>query len=151
MANEIVELLTAYRIPLAVSGALVFLIALKPLLWWLFSFDSRVSTILHQKKSSEVRTGKVAETMAPLLEGFPVDVKKPGTSTVFLGQPIDFIHFDPSEGVTLIEVKSGSARLTPSQERIKRLVEEGKVRWETFRVDGAAEEAPPKLRIRRRR
>lgn len=118
------------------GAALLLLIVLtaKRWIWFLFRFDDNVAQILHEKKSSEVRVGKVVESIAPFLDDFPVDVRKPGTSTNFLGQPIDFIHFDPEEGVSFIEVKSGNAALSPTQRKIKRLIEEGKVRWIEYRV-----------------
>lgn len=92
--------------------------------------------LLTQKKSSEVRTGKVAEVMAPFLDSFPVDVKKAGTSTVFLGQPIDYIHFDPEAGITFIEIKSGNADLTIDQKKIKKTIEAGKVFWKQVQING---------------
>jgi len=153
MTQELFDFLVSHRVEALTVGALFLLFFLKPLLWRLFSFDSRIASILSQKKSSEVRLGKITESIAPLLESFPVDVKKPGTTTLFLGQPIDFIHFDPQEGVTFIEVKSGGAKLKDSQRRLKELIESGAVRWETLRVDGEAEDVEPEipLRLRRRR
>lgn len=153
MGQTILDFVSTHRIASFITVAILALLLAKPLFWWLFSFDARIAAILSQKKSSEVRTGKIAESLAPILEDFPVDVKKDGTSTVFLGQPIDFIHFDPAEGITFIEVKSGGARLSESQQRLKKLIEDGQVRWETFRVDGesAAPEGRSLLKIRRRR
>lgn len=117
---------------------LVVGLALLPLIkfiaWRLFRFDRNVQKILTQKKSSEVKLGKIAETLSPILEDFPVDVQKPGTSTVYVGQPLDFIHFDPEEGVTFIEVKSGDAKLNPNQKRLKNLIEEGRVYWAQLQV-----------------
>jgi hypothetical protein len=153
MGHTILDFIATHRIASFITVGIVALLLAKPLIWWLFSFDARIAAILSQKKSSEVRTGKIAESLAPILEDFPVDVKKDGTSTVFLGQPIDFIHFDPAEGITFIEVKSGGARLSESQQRLKKLIEDGQVRWETFRIDGesAAPEGRSLLKIRRRR
>lgn len=153
MVTTLLEFVSAHRIEAGVCAALILILVLKPLVWWLFSFDSRIAALLHQKKSSEVRLGKITESLAPLLDDFPVDIHKPGTSTVFLGQPIDFIHFDPDEGVTFIEVKSGGARLNDAQRRIKELIESGAVAWTTYRVDGepkpAAESPGPSIRRRR--
>jgi predicted Holliday junction resolvase-like endonuclease len=107
---------------------------LKLLLWKLFSFDKKIEKILEQKKSSEVRLGKISETLAPFLDDFPVDPQKIGTSTVFLGQPIDYIHFDPDEGIYFIEVKSGNAKLNQNQKKIKELVKEGKIYWKELSI-----------------
>ena len=98
------------------------------------SLKDSYQSLLSQKKSSEVRTGKVAEVLAPFIDSFPVDVKKPGTSTVFLGQPIDYIHFNPEEGITFIEVKSGNSDLSTDQRKIKKTIESGKVFWKQVQI-----------------
>lgn len=84
-------------------------------------------------KSAEVRLGHVVESLAPLLDDFPVDVTKPGTATVFLGQPFDYLHFDPEAGLFFIEVKSGGSQLSPRQRQLRDAVEAGAVRWLTYR------------------
>ena len=88
--------------------------------------------ILSQKKSSEVRTGQIAEELAPFLDGFGHDPKK----AHFLGQPIDYIIFEDNV-ITFKEVKSGGAQLNQSQKKIKQLVLDRKVAWEEFRIDGS--------------
>lgn len=135
--QQLTELLhSPAAILLACLIALVCLPLIKLLIWKIFSFDQKVQDILSQKKSSEVRTGKVLESLAPFLDNFPVDVQKEGTSTVFIGQPVDYIHFDPDEGITFIEVKSGNARLSASQKQLKELIESGQVFWEEIKVKG---------------
>jgi len=89
------------------------------------------SKLLSQKKSSEVRTGQIAEQMAPFLDGFPYSPK----SASFLGRPIDFIVFDDT-GVHLVEVKSGKSQLSSTQRKIRDLVNEGRVTFEVYRVKG---------------
>lgn len=90
-----------------------------------------IRKVIHQKKSSEVRTGQVAEQMAPFLTGFPYDPKK----AVFLGNPIDFVVFDES-GVHFVEVKSGKSQLSSAQRRIRNQIEIGSVSFEVYRVKG---------------
>lgn len=87
-------------------------------------------TILSQKKSSEIRTGYIAETLAPFflaLEGH--DMKK----LRHMGQPIDFIAFD-KEGIFFVEVKSGKSTLSYNQRQIKQQVLDGKVYWKECRI-----------------
>lgn len=96
----------------------------------------RLNLILSQKKSSEVRLGKVGEVLVPLLEMFPVDIKKNGSTTVFIGQPIDYIHFDPQSGISFIEVKTGNSRLSATQAKLKEHVESGRVSWLDVRLRG---------------
>jgi predicted Holliday junction resolvase-like endonuclease len=87
-------------------------------------------TLLHQKKSSEIRTGQIAETMLPFLKEFPYDPKQ----AHFLGNPIDYIVFRDEE-VVFVEVKSGKSRLTNIQRHIKELILDGKVKWKEIRVE----------------
>lgn len=82
-----------------------------------------------QKKSSEVRTGQIAEHFAPLLKDFKYDRKQ----ARFLATPIDFIIFEEEE-IIFMEVKTGNSQLNANQRRIKKQVEEKKIRWETLRI-----------------
>ncbi|RYY78555.1 MAG: endonuclease [Moraxellaceae bacterium] len=87
--------------------------------------------------------GRVAEQFAPLLPEFeylPSDAK-------FLGDPVDYVIFDgytdwrdgnlPSEAieVILMDIKSGQARLSKGQLAIAEAIKQGRVRFETLRID----------------
>ncbi len=85
--------------------------------------------ILSQKKSSEVRLGRIGEQMAPFFQSWPLDPN----GFKFLGNPVDGISFE-QEAIYFIEIKTGKARLTESQKNVKRLIKEGKVYFTTFRV-----------------
>lgn len=85
--------------------------------------------ILSQKKSSEVRLGNIAETLAPFLDQFNFD---PETCT-FLGKPIDYISF-AEEGITIIEVKSGKSQLNSKQRQIRDQIKDGLVSWKEIRI-----------------
>ncbi|MBK0064755.1 MULTISPECIES: Holliday junction resolvase-like protein [unclassified Acinetobacter] len=93
--------------------------------------------------SRAVLKGKMAEQLAPIMPEFrylPSDAK-------FLGDPVDYVVFDgytdfrDGEGlaedieVILIDIKSGGARLTKGQQAIAQAVQEGRVRFETLRID----------------
>ncbi|MPW44178.1 endonuclease [Acinetobacter guerrae] len=93
--------------------------------------------------SRAVLKGKMAEQFAPILPEFrylPSDAK-------FLGDPVDYVVFDgytdfrDGEGqaedieVILMDIKSGGARLTKGQQAIAQAVQDGRVRFETLRVD----------------
>jgi predicted Holliday junction resolvase-like endonuclease len=89
--------------------------------------------ILSQKKSSEVRLGGIGESLVPFLEGFKYD---PSTAR-FLGMPLDYIIFDlysSDPAIVFMEVKTGGSQLTPTQKLIKKLVKQGAVRFEEFRI-----------------
>lgn len=91
--------------------------------------EDRYKKLFNQKKSSEVRLGKIGENMAPFLSGWPYDPN----DFRFLGNPIDGIQFT-DEGIVFVEIKTGKAVLTKSQKDIKRLIKEGKVSFATFRI-----------------
>lgn len=93
--------------------------------------------------SRAVLKGKMAEQLAPIMPEFqylPSDAK-------FLGDPVDYIVFDgytdlrDGEGraedieVVLIDIKSGGARLTKGQQAIAQAIREGRVRFETVRIN----------------
>jgi predicted Holliday junction resolvase-like endonuclease len=83
-----------------------------------------------RSKSVEVRTGLIMEKMTPFMKVFNHDPK----TAHFLGQPIDYIVFGEDE-IVLVEVKTGKSKTTKKQNLIKKLVEEGKVRFELVRFD----------------
>ena len=109
--------------------------------------EHQQSLIAAQKRSVNtsraVLKGKMAEQLAPIMPEFqylPSDAK-------FLGDPVDYVVFDgytdfrDGEGdaedieVVLIDIKSGGARLTKGQQAIARAIQEGRVRFETIRID----------------
>ena len=71
--------------------------------------------VVSQKKSSEVRLGSIAETLAPFLDQFEFDPE----NCTFLGKPIDYISFGDDK-ITFIEVKSGKSQLNSKQRYIRR-------------------------------
>ena len=93
--------------------------------------------------SRAVLKGKMAEQLAPIMPEFrylPSDAK-------FMGDPIDYVVFDgysefrDGDGlaedieVVLIDIKSGGARLTKGQQAIAQAIQDGRVRFETIRID----------------
>lgn len=86
--------------------------------------------LLGQKKSSEVRVGKIGENMAPFLNGWPYDPN----NFRFLGSPIDGIQFNEDE-LIFIEIKTGRSALSKKQKWIKQLIKDGKVGFATFRIN----------------
>ena len=85
--------------------------------------------VLSQRKSSEVRLGKIGENLAPFTEHWPWDAN----NFRFLGSPIDGIQFTDDE-IIIVEIKTGNSRLSQNQKRVKDLVERGKVRFVSFRI-----------------
>jgi len=93
--------------------------------------EEQYGKLLGQKKSSEVRTGKIAEQISPFLSDYPLDAK----TARFIGDPIDFVHFDEDK-VTFVEVKSGKSQLSTKQRRIRDMIKDGKVEFVIYRVEG---------------
>lgn len=93
--------------------------------------ETQYDKLLGQKKSSEVRTGKITEQIAPFLSDYP---RNPRTAR-FIGDPIDFIHFDDDK-VTFVEVKSGKSQLSKKQRGIRDMIKDGKVEFIVYRVEG---------------
>jgi len=94
-----------------------------------FLHGSALKKLTSQKKSSEIRTGQIAEHFAPLLKDFKYDRKQ----ARFLATPIDFIIFEEEE-IIFMEIKTGNSQLNANQRRVKKQVEEKKIRWETLRI-----------------
>lgn len=90
--------------------------------------DLRKKT-LSQKKSSEVRLGSIAETLAPFLDQFDFDPE----NCIFLGKPIDYISFADDE-ITFIEVKSGKSQLNSKQRHIRDQVNSKLISWKEVRI-----------------
>ena len=92
------------------------------------------ANVLSLKTSSEVRLGQMIERVTPFLESCPYNPR----DMHFLGQPVDFIVYsldEPDPHICLLEVKSGSAQLSPSQKLIKKLVQKGCVRFKELRLN----------------
>ncbi|RPJ07745.1 MAG: hypothetical protein EHM28_06170 [Spirochaetaceae bacterium] len=87
------------------------------------------------EQSRAVLSGKFAENLSPYLPGFgyfPDEAR-------FLGNPVDFIVFEGASrgdvrNIVFVEVKSGGSKPTAVQKSIRRAVEEGRVKWELYRV-----------------
>jgi predicted Holliday junction resolvase-like endonuclease len=87
------------------------------------------------KRSRATLEGRFGEQLAPYLPNFVYDP----TEVRFIGSPIDFVVFpglakDSPREIVLIEVKSKGNRLSPREKKIKKLIREGKVRWELYNV-----------------
>ncbi len=87
-------------------------------------------------RSRAVLKGKVGEQIAPFLTAFdyePSDAR-------FIGSPIDYVIFEGHSennprGVTFVDIKTGgTSKLTTAQRNFKKIIEEGKVSWETIRL-----------------
>jgi len=94
-------------------------------------------------RSRYVIKGKIAEHMVPIV---PQVFKHNPSDARFIGAPIDYLIFDgytavkdgeSDEEITVVlaDIKTGNATLNHTERKIKEAVEEGRVRWETIRID----------------
>lgn len=102
------------------------------------TFEAARRTQLTQ--SRRVLKGKLSEELFPILAAcpyLPADMR-------FIGAPIDYLILDgysdaKDDGgafreIIFADVKTGSARLSTHQRKIRDAVRAGRVRWETIRI-----------------
>jgi predicted Holliday junction resolvase-like endonuclease len=81
-----------------------------------------------------VNLGLILERVAPMMTGFGLD----HNDCRALFDPIDYIAFEglrvngKVSRIVFLDIKTGSAKLSPRQKAIKELVEEKKVEMETY-------------------
>ena len=85
--------------------------------------------------SRAVLGGQFSEQLAPYLPDFPYSP----TEVRFIGKPIDFIVFKGMDSkeineIVFVEVKSGKSRINKHERNLKQAIENGKVKWEEYRV-----------------
>lgn len=88
--------------------------------------------------SRNVVSGSVQEHVAPLLPEFACRYNL--RDARFLGAPVDYIVFEGLEEgevtqVTFVEIKTGRAVLNPRERKIKSAIDQGRVGFETIRLD----------------
>jgi predicted Holliday junction resolvase-like endonuclease len=86
------------------------------------------------RQSRAVTTGKVAEQLAPHMQGFPLNPRE----ARFLGSPVDFVVFDGLEDgavrrVVFVEVKTGGATLSGRERLVRDAVRDRRVEWVEWR------------------
>lgn len=83
-----------------------------------------------------VLRGKISEEIVPLLPNFPYEM----SCLKFMGAPIDYIVYpginnEDIQEIVFLEVKTSKAVLNNRQKQIKKIISEGKVRFEVYRTD----------------
>lgn len=84
--------------------------------------------VVHDHRSTQVKHGMSFEQLFPFMENYPYDPR----NFRFFGTPIDGISFEEDK-VVFVEFKTGNAKLSATQIKIKHLVEKGKVAWVEIR------------------
>jgi len=89
----------------------------------------QINELTSQKQSLSTTYGKITEQFAPFMGQYPYSPE----NFRFIGYPIDGIQFDEDQ-ITFVEFKAHKSHRTPVQNRIKKLVEAGKIQWFEFRI-----------------
>jgi len=85
------------------------------------------------KQSLATTYGRITEQWAPFMARYPYNPQ----NFRFLGSPVDGVQFE-DDRVVFVEFKSNTSRLTPGQQRIRDLVQAGKVEWLEVRFEDEA-------------
>lgn len=115
--------------------ALLVLLVIIFYLYLMVKKELNILKSIHSKlefdyKSMYVKHGKHFESFVPFMDEYPGEKE----STVFIGNPIDFISFD-DDSVKFIEVKTGKSKLSEKQKKVKELIEEKKIKWYELRFE----------------
>lgn len=87
------------------------------------------------QQSQAVITGRVAEQLLPYFPGFPFNPR----DARFLGSPVDLIVFDGLDAgrldrVVFVEVKTGTAELSPRERQLRAVIQARRVEWMELRL-----------------
>lgn len=115
---------------LVLSAVVILLLLLVLFLYWKASrLESELEELSFSKKSQSVKYGKITEQFVPFLNDLPFSSE----NFRFLGSPIDGVAFE-DDSIIFCEFKASESKLSSLQQRIKKLVEDKKVRWLEFRL-----------------
>lgn len=92
--------------------------------------QDKLNKTQYSKQSQSVKYGQLSEQWMPFLKSYPYDSHE----FKFLGKPIDGIQFN-EDSIVFVEFKANTSQLSPTQKHIKKLIEEGKVRFEEIRLN----------------
>lgn len=112
---------------IGIIAGLAIMVALFYTLWQ--GASSRLRQVSFQKVSLSTKYGKMAEQFMPFLKEYPYDPQ----NFRFLGTPVDGIQFSEDK-ISFIEFKTADSRLSGNQQRIRELVDRGKIEWLEFRI-----------------
>ena len=121
--------LVMYLIILGLSILALLSLWLNVRLWWTSRQELRDAA--SRLQGARVDRGLIAEQFAPFTRRFD-DLGWDPQEFKFLGRPVDGVQFQDDE-VIIVEFKTGDSQMTTRQRQIKRMVAEGKVRFEEIR------------------
>jgi predicted Holliday junction resolvase-like endonuclease len=96
----------------------------------LMGLSKKLEELLHDKTSQSVRYGFLTEQWIPFSEKFPYNAE----NFRFIGKPIDGVCFEENK-IVFVEIKSNKSKLSESQKKVRKLVEEKKIEWLELRAE----------------
>lgn len=90
---------------------------------------NKIDEITSKKQSLSTTYGMITEQFAPFMKDYPFSPER----FRFIGNPIDGIQFE-NDRIVFVEFKTHESRLSPVQNRIKKLIKNGSVDWFEFRM-----------------
>ena len=123
------DMFVTYLIILGLSILSSLSLWLNVRLWWTSRQELRDAA--SRLQGARVDRGLIAEQFAPFTRRFD-DLGWDPQEFKFLGRPVDGVQFQDDE-VIIVEFKTGDSQMTVRQRQIKRMVAEGKVRFEEIR------------------
>ncbi|MCK5261465.1 MAG: endonuclease [Thermoplasmatales archaeon] len=101
---------------------LVYKVAISPL-------HKKVEKFTSEKESLSTAWDKITEQYASSTEKYPYSIE----NFRFIGSPIDGVQFEDDQ-ILFVEFKTDKSKLNAKQNKIKKLVKEGKVKWFEFKT-----------------
>lgn len=101
---------------------LVYRTAVSPL-------HKKIGKLTTEKQSLSTIYGKITEQFAPFMKDYPYSTQ----NFRFIGSPIDGIQFNDNQ-ILFVEFKTNKSKLTNTQNKIKKLVNNGKIAWFEFKM-----------------
>ena len=101
---------------------LVYRVAISPL-------HKKIEKLSSEKESSSTVYDKITEQFASSMEKYPYSTE----NFRYIGSPIDGIQFEDDQ-ILFVEFKTDKSKLNAKQNKIKKLVKEGKTKWFEFKT-----------------
>ncbi len=101
---------------------LVYRAAISPL-------HKKIEKLSSEKESSSTAWGKTTEQFVSSMEKYPYSTE----NFRHIGSPIDGIQFEDDQ-ILFVEFKTDKSKLNSKQNKIKKLVKEGKTKWFEFKT-----------------
>lgn len=89
----------------------------------------KIDNLTSEKQALSTTYDMTTEQFAPTMEQYPYPTER----FRFIGTPIDGIQFEDDQ-ILFVKFRIHESKLNATQNRIKKLVKEGKVKWFEFKI-----------------